>query len=135
MDDLDLGMLPLKKFSCPRYTCMSNVKHSNKGCSCFRSIDPSQLCRFCYCWVSISKSRLTTEPTEPTLAGDGVGDIGEGVPVERFQLVCSGDGADGGLGCWEAVIALCNTNIDIIYSETSENRNFKNVISGVFSRF
>jgi hypothetical protein len=30
---------------------------------------------------------LTTDPTEQTLlAGDGVGDIGDGVPVDRFQL-------------------------------------------------
>ena len=43
---------------------------------------------------------LTTDPVEQTLlAGDGVGDIGDGVPVERFQLAWWGLGAeDGGFG-------------------------------------
>lgn len=38
---------------------------------------------------TIMETELTTEPTEPTLpAGDGCGDMGDGVPIDRlFQLL------------------------------------------------
>ena len=39
-------------------------------------------------------SKLTTEPTEPMLpAGEGDGDIGDGVPLARDQLLWWGDEA------------------------------------------
>lgn len=52
--------------------------------------------------VEEKRKTLTTDPTDPTdPAGEGVGDIGEGVPVLLFQLVWYGDGACG-RGTWFA---------------------------------
>lgn len=64
-----------------------------------------------YAYLYIKNGWLTTDPTEQTLlAGDGVGDMGDGVPVDRFQLGWCGEGADGALGCeldftlWKTVV-------------------------------